>query len=162
MRQFLIVEDDVYLADLLCEVCEDLCDAEALLSKGKSVEAVLQYERPDLAIVDAVLEEKLGLDIICQVATRHKVPGVLISGYDEADIWCQQLGLKHLKKPFRVQSLVEVTRTILADPEAYVRHVQEICALVEATRCRRELRLRRDQEQQVVNLLRLRNMSYFA
>jgi two-component system OmpR family response regulator len=131
MRRFLVVEDDEQLADLLSEVCQDLCDAEVMVSHGDTAESLLQ-QQPDLAIIDVMLPERLGFDVICH-AVKHQVPGLLISGYDEADYWCKQLGLPHLMKPFSLQALVTTTEMILADTRANIACLQQACATLRET-----------------------------
>jgi CheY-like chemotaxis protein len=133
MRRFLVVEDDVYLADLLSEVCEDLCKAEVLLANGDTATEILEQEHLDLAVIDVVMPERLGFDVVCEAA-RCNVPGLLISGYDEADSWCERFGVPHLKKPFGLQSFVELTEFVLADKETNIARIRKACTVIHEDR----------------------------
>jgi DNA-binding response OmpR family regulator len=129
MRRFLLVEDDEQLAEVLIDACHDLCDATVLVSSGDTAEAMLQ-DRPDLAIIDLVLPEKLGFGVAFYAA-HNNVPALLISGHEYADMLCELLGVACLIKPFGLQELVAKTEAILADPAANIARLRRACTLLQ-------------------------------
>ena len=109
-----------------------------------------------------MLPERLGFDVVCHAA-KHRVPGLLISGYDEADHWCKQLGLPHLMKPFSLQTLVMMTEMILANTQANIASLRHACATLRDT-VRNSERIVGDSERIVETSRQLRNhkkLSFF-
>jgi DNA-binding response OmpR family regulator len=117
-RSVLIVEDDETMRELesrlLCH--EGYYVQEA--ADGQSAIEALQRSTPDLMLLDLVMPGTNGWDVLAHVAQQPRRPRVvLVTGLKEA-VSSRELGPSvsgYLFKPFEVEQLLKVCRTVLRD-----------------------------------------------
>ena len=109
MRKILIIDDDTEL----CELLQEYLTAEELASEavndGVSGLNKIKNENYDLAILDIMLPEKNGLDVLKEVRTFSKIPVIMLTAKgDEVDrVVGLELGADdYIPKPFSPRELV--------------------------------------------------------
>jgi DNA-binding response OmpR family regulator len=115
MRHILVVDDDPDVRGVLKAALEasriyratDASDADEAL-------AVIARDRPDAAIIDAVLPRVSGLQLAVRVL-EERVPVLLVSGQPVVEKKLEEQGLRFLPKPFRLAQLLAETRALLAE-----------------------------------------------
>ncbi len=111
----LIVEDDVSTRQVLRDVFRDAgFDVIACPDLATAREAIAEYARPDIALVDFALPDGLGIDL-CQVLRGEGIPCVIVSAYPT---WLTQFAQPQsnwIAKPFDMDHLVAVVRTKLTE-----------------------------------------------
>jgi DNA-binding response OmpR family regulator len=115
MRHILVVDDDPDVREVLKAALEasriyratDAANADEAL-------AVIARDRPDAAIIDAVLPRVSGLQLAVRVL-ENRVPVLLVSGQPVVEKRLEEQGLRFLPKPFRLAQLLAETRALLAE-----------------------------------------------
>eukprot|EP01037_Dinobryon_pediforme_P004309 gene4310-biopygen2579 len=112
--RILVVDDDAIIATLLAAMLEDIghvvCGIEA--TEAGAV-AAASRERPDLMIVDALLQGESGVTAMETILRERFVPHVLMSGSRLGDRGLAQV---ILRKPFMYAELVEAIGRATAIP----------------------------------------------
>lgn len=115
----LIVEDSNFLIEIykynLKEL--DLHILEPAMDGKSAVDRILS-EQPDLVILDLVLPELSGVDVLKKCVSEVRSKFLVISSLDGEDIKKQvkTLGaLAFLEKPFKKSELVQVIQSIMID-----------------------------------------------
>lgn len=115
----LIVEDSSFLIEIykynLKEL--DLHILEPAMDGKSAVDRILS-EQPDLVILDLVLPELSGVDVLKKCVSEVRSKFLVISSLDGEDIKKQvkTLGaLAFLEKPFKKSELVQVIQSIMID-----------------------------------------------
>ena len=115
MRKILIIDDDTEL----CELLQEYLTAEELASEavndGVSGLNKIKNENYDLAILDIMLPEKNGLDVLKEVRTFSKIPVIMLTAKgDEVDrVVGLELGADdYIPKPFSPRELVARIRAV--------------------------------------------------
>jgi CheY-like chemotaxis protein len=106
----LVVEDDPLLASYIKEV---LTEAEfriaGLVSSAAEALALLEHERPDLALVDIQLTGPLdGIELACLLQLKAHIPAIFLSGLTDPKTKLKAAAarpLAFLHKPFRPSTL---------------------------------------------------------
>jgi CheY-like chemotaxis protein len=122
----------VLVVDNYPEVCASLQAALEQFGKyqvttvpdGGIALARMAQERPDLAIVDAVLPGVSGLELAGTMLARD-VPVVLMTGEKQMMNRLKRAGLAYLPKPFGLQQLIEKVTRIPADIEELRRLIRD-------------------------------------
>lgn len=84
--KLLIVDDDARLLKLLQEYLEAYGFQIPTLTDGASVVKTVQTEAPDLVILDILLPDMHGLDVLKDIRTASAVPVIMLTSRgDEAD-----------------------------------------------------------------------------
>ena len=79
--EILVVEDDVSLAELLCEVLDEEGYRTRRAGDGHAALAAGQQRRPALVLTDIVMPECDGMELLMALRGRHpSVPVVAMSG----------------------------------------------------------------------------------
>lgn len=123
-KRLLIVDDQAGITKVVGLIANQLgLDFKALNSSTSATEEFITY-RPDVLILDMIMPEKDGIDVLNEVLLSG-IPTriVLTSGYSDAYLrLAQGVAQFHdtdnvsiLKKPFRRQELVELLQRITAD-----------------------------------------------
>lgn len=113
MRHVLIVDDEPAICELVQMALEadGSCRVTPASSAGDAM-TVLERDRPDAAIIDAVLPQASGL----QLATRAiglGVPVLIVTGEPQTRDKLRAAGCPYLPKPFPIGTLVTETRALL-------------------------------------------------
>jgi len=115
MRHVLVVDDEPAICELMQLALE--ADGSCRVTRASSAdEAVvtLQRDRPDAAIIDAVLPQVSGLQLASQVLDLG-VPVLIVTGEPATRAKLEAIGCPYLSKPFPINVLVAETTTLLGD-----------------------------------------------
>lgn len=121
-KKILIVEDEYDLAIIIKKyLVREQYEVE-IIQNGSHALNAYEHFRPDMLLLDIMLPEKDGLEILRQVRTKSTIPVIIISAKQEE--WDRVLGLKigaddYLTKPFSMKELVARTEAIFRRIEAY-------------------------------------------
>ncbi len=115
MRHVLVVDDEPSICELmqLALEADGSCRVTRASSAGEAV-AMLQRDRPDAAIIDAVLPQVSGLQLASQVLDLG-VPVLIVTGEPATRAKLEAIGCPYLSKPFPINVLVAETNTLLGD-----------------------------------------------
>ncbi|MEO0417127.1 MAG: response regulator, partial [Verrucomicrobiota bacterium] len=110
MANVLIIDDEAPILNLMAKACETAGHTvTAVLSEPEAL-AALDREAPDLMIVDLVLGDKSGMDLVRSTTQRFpdtKVVMVTGHGSVETAVEAMRLGaFDYLTKPFEVTDLL--------------------------------------------------------
>lgn len=113
MRHVLIVDDEPAICELVQMVLEadGSCRVTPASSAGDAM-TILERDRPDAAIIDAILPQASGL----QLATRAidlGVPVLIVTGEPQTRDKLRAVGCPYLPKPFQIGTLLTETRALL-------------------------------------------------
>lgn len=112
----LIVDDDKKLQDLLKEYLEGYGLKILSCFDGAGVVELIQKEKPDVVILDIMLPDKDGLEILREVRKSLEVPVIMLTarGEDTDRIVGLELGADdYLPKPFNPRELLARMKAIL-------------------------------------------------
>ncbi len=114
--QLLVVDDDPGIRDLLCRYLGEQGFRIAAVEDGKSMDAWLAENTPDLVILDLMLPGEDGLSLARRLRGDHQLPIIMISARgEEVD---RIVGLEvgaddYLPKPFSPRELLARIRAVL-------------------------------------------------
>lgn len=115
MLQFLVVDDDEHVADVLKTGLEEYCGVSVTcVDSGAIATRVLENDPPDLAVIDVMLPDMSGLELAGRAADR-KVPVLLISGHLDLQDASEMLDCPILAKPFSLRTLADAATTAVRD-----------------------------------------------
>lgn len=115
MQHVLVVDDEPAICQLMQMVLE--ADGSCRVTRTSTPQeaiGVLGYDKPDAAIVDAVLPMTSGLRLAKDIAERG-VPVLLMTGAPEMAAKLDRIGCHFLSKPFRMGDLRDEVRELLND-----------------------------------------------
>nr|WP_320189905.1 response regulator transcription factor [uncultured Desulfobacter sp.] len=122
----LIVDDDAKLIELLTEYFgENEFIAHAVMLGADALDAI-RDNQPDIVILDIMLPDTNGLEVLKQIRAKHTIPVIMLTakGDDTDRIVGLELGADdYLPKPFNPRELLARIRAILrrqdrAEPES--------------------------------------------
>ncbi len=118
-EKILIVEDEVDLAQMMVALMQDCGYQTCVAFNGLQGQEMALRERPDLILLDLRLPQMSGMKLLYNLR-EHEVsaPVVVVSawGSEELAIQALRLGVKdYIKKPFRMNELVEVVERALTE-----------------------------------------------
>lgn len=115
-QKVLIVDDDARLIDLLTEYFgENEFITHAVMLGADALDAI-QDNQPDIVILDIMLPDTNGLDVLKQIRAKHTIPVIMLTakGDDTDRIVGLELGADdYLTKPFNPRELLARIRAIL-------------------------------------------------
>lgn len=121
-KKILIIEDEYDLANMIKKyLVREQFEVE-IIQNGRDALDAYKHFQPDMLLLDIMLPEKDGLEILRQIRTKSTIPIVIISAKEkEID---RILGLKigaddYLTKPFSMKELVARVEAIFRRIEAY-------------------------------------------
>lgn len=115
MAHVLVVDDDKAVSEVMRMALES--DGAWRVSCASSADAalpILVHDRPDAAIIDAVMPQVPGL-ALARAAVEFGVPVLLVSGNPALQHDLAEAGCSFLFKPFRVSELIVETRKLMDD-----------------------------------------------
>ena len=129
-RQVLVVEDDETVRDLVVRNLERSGFASEAVGTGSAAREHLRSTRYDLVMLDLVLPDADGLDLLAEIRETSNVPVIVITGQSsEGD---RVLGLSsgaddYVVKPFSLRELVARVEAVLrraaaAEPPSRLDH----------------------------------------
>ena len=116
MALVLLVDDDIDVAEMLCEVLQDLGHTACHVTTGAAALAAIEAgPRPDLVITDVMIPGELsGLALAQELRVRMPaLPVVLATGYGDRAAEFRAAGLLVLQKPFHAADLEATIRQAL-------------------------------------------------
>ena len=122
MRHVLVVDDDPSVRDVIDNYLQSHNFQVSAVSDGRAMAGVLAGTPVDLIILDLMLANEDGLDLMRGLGGRSEVPVIMLTGHrrDEAD---RVLGLElgaddYIVKPFGLRELLARVRAVLRRSEA--------------------------------------------
>ena len=112
----LLVDDDAKLRRLLREYLEGYGIRVLTLEDGSEVLKTIQMKSPDIVILDIMLPQRDGLDILKEIRTQHSLPVIMLTakGEDTDRIVGLELGADdYVPKPFNPRELLARIRAVL-------------------------------------------------
>ena len=109
MARILIIDDDAAILNLMTKACRQQGhEVDAVLTSNEALQS-LDASPPDLMIVDLILGEKSGMDIIRYAHEKHPdVQLIMVTGQGSVEIAVEAMRLgafDYLAKPFEVTDL---------------------------------------------------------
>ncbi|HKW54277.1 MAG TPA: response regulator [Stellaceae bacterium] len=113
MRHVLVVDNEPAICELVQLALE--ADGSCRVTCASSVDeavAVLRQDRPDAAIIDAILPQSSGLQLASQILDLG-VPVLIVTGEPATRERLESIGCPYLAKPFPINVLVAETNALL-------------------------------------------------
>lgn len=114
-KKILIVEDDPHIADLIRLYTEKEGWAPVIAKDGAEALSLFNSSNPDLIILDIMLPDLDGVEILKQVRTMHTIPVIFLTAKSEEidKILGLELGADdYLTKPFSPKELIARAKAI--------------------------------------------------
>jgi len=124
-RRLLVIEDQAAQAAVIREVAEAMGHSVTAVTDPRQAIATFEAVRPDLIILDVVMPDMDGHDVLRALgAVGCAVPILLVSGYDpkymqDANKLAGHFGIRKLstmQKPLRIDALRQFIRDSLSAP----------------------------------------------
>lgn len=113
MRKILLAEDDQTMVSLLTTLLEMDGFEVAALDVEADIPTVVEREKPDVLVMDVVLSQQNGLDVLDSIrGSDHggDLRIVMISGLNVKDECLRRGANDFLLKPFMPEELIELLR----------------------------------------------------
>jgi two-component system, OmpR family, response regulator len=121
-RRILLVEDDLAMRHMVAAYLREHNFRIASVANRQDATRSLSDVMPDLVLLDLVLGEEHGLDLLREIRSESDVPAIIIIGHrcNEADrVIGLELGADHyVTKPFNVRELLARIRAVLRRRDA--------------------------------------------
>jgi CheY-like chemotaxis protein len=116
-KQSILVIDDSIVIRKMIEIALEEEDYRIITAtSGKDGMEVIEKENPNLIILDMILPDMNGIEVLKQIKTGHKSPVIMLSGKDAPQLVesAKEVGVEDfLPKPFRDEELVEKVKNLL-------------------------------------------------
>ncbi len=115
-KHILIIDDDIKLIELLTEYLEQNQFRVSHILDGLNAVGVISETAPDLIILDYMMPEKDGLEILRDIRSCHVLPIIMLTarGDDTDKIVGLELGADdYLSKPFNPRELLARIKAVL-------------------------------------------------
>lgn len=115
-KHILIIDDDIKLIELLTEYLEQNQFNVSYILNGLNAVDVINEKIPDLIILDYMMPEKDGLEVLRDIRTGHDLPVIMLTarGDDTDKIVGLELGADdYLAKPFNPRELLARIKAVL-------------------------------------------------
>lgn len=122
MAKILVCDDEKSILNMLKMLLEKEKYEVICVENGKEVIEVLKNQIPDLIILDVMLPDESGFDILKKISPMYKIPIIMLTAKN--DIIDKVLGLEfgaddYITKPFD-------TRELIARVKALLRRMEEV------------------------------------
>jgi two-component system phosphate regulon response regulator OmpR len=115
-KTILIVDDDAKLRELLDEYLASYGFEVSMLPDGSAVLKTIQLHAPDLVILDIMLPDRNGLEVLREIRMHSQIPVIMLTakGEDEDRIVGLEIGADdYLPKPFNPRELLARIKAVL-------------------------------------------------
>ncbi|UCH21507.1 MAG: response regulator [Deltaproteobacteria bacterium] len=115
-KTILIVDDDARMRELLNEYLTSYGFDMLMLPDGSKVLKTIRLKAPDLVILDIMLPERDGLEVLREIRMQSQIPVIMLTakGEDEDRIVGLELGADdYLPKPFNPRELLARIKAVL-------------------------------------------------
>lgn len=112
--KILVVDDDPVIGLLVNDFLTAYGHDIEVINSGSECLAKLQTDQPDMLILDLVMPEMSGIDVLEKIRTdgaTEKLPVIMLSANDDTDTLLEQYGFgadHYVEKPFNVKKLLEI------------------------------------------------------
>ncbi len=119
MKKIMVIEDDHAILELLGTVLMEAGYQPVLLDTSTQVPEKVRRERPDLILLDILLQPKHGMEVLSSLTETQTHPPVImmsaaIRGVREMGRIARELGAcDFIEKPFDISDLLSRIETIL-------------------------------------------------
>ena len=117
-RQSILVIDDSIVIRKMIEIALEEEDYRIITaSSGAEGMEVIEKENPNLIILDMILPDMNGIEVLKKIKAEHKSPVIMLSGKDAPQLVesAKEVGVEDfLPKPFRDEELVEKIKNLLS------------------------------------------------
>ncbi len=115
-QRVLVVDDDPGIGKVL-RISLGLAGFEVITTtSGLEAIRLIQTENPDLVLLDVVLDDATGLEVLDRVRSFSRVPVIMFTGRAEIASLAAQIGADDsIAKPFDADLLLEKIRQSLGD-----------------------------------------------
>jgi DNA-binding response OmpR family regulator len=127
-KKILIMDDDPTIADLLTDALADEGYETYMTTQSLRFYDAVHEHQPDLILLDIMmpfLDGRDELKLMTMGAADHPIPVIIVTAYLEAGREEQEFraaGVKHIVyKPFDLDTLVELVKTTIGEPEGNTR-----------------------------------------
>lgn len=133
-KHILVIDDDAKLRQLLSEYFISYGYTVDALEDGRRVMATIHSVQPDMVILDVMLPDRDGFDILREVRGQSKVPVIMLTarGEDEDRIVGLEMGADdYLPKPFNPRELLARMKAVmrrLEEPVVVPSQTDEVCS----------------------------------
>jgi two-component system, OmpR family, response regulator MtrA len=123
-KKLLMIDDDAGIAGVVGLVARELGMEFRTIASPLTAKEVFAAYRPDIVIIDMIMAEKDGIDVLSEIlATGIPTKVVLTSGFGDSHLrlgvgvakFHGKEGVPLLKKPFRRAELIELLNTIAGE-----------------------------------------------
>ncbi len=115
-KKILIIDDDTKLTEIIEKYFSHYEFQVLIANTGVEVEAIISREKPDLILLDVMLPDRNGFDILRKVQKDFTIPVIMLTAKgEEVD---KVIGLEmgaddYITKPFSPRELIARIRTVL-------------------------------------------------
>jgi DNA-binding response OmpR family regulator len=117
MVRILLVNDESDLVSICEMVLEEAGYEVDALTDGRSAVELARRARPDLVILDWLMKDTKGEDVLRQLRTDSvtaRIPVLMVSAIHDGDITARTYGTEgFLKKPFTAEALLTAVQRVL-------------------------------------------------
>lgn len=121
MKKVMVVDDDLSTLDLLGSLLREEGYEPLLLATSESVPEKVAAERPDLILLDILIEPKHGMEVVTALSEMEERPPIIlisaaVRGLPEMTQIARALGCyDFVEKPFEVPALLDKVRAAIVD-----------------------------------------------
>ncbi len=121
-KKILIIDDDKKLTDIIEKYFSQYEFQVFVANDGTDFESMIKDNKPDLILLDVMLPDKSGFDILRELQSDYDIPVIMLTAKgDEVD---KVIGLEmgaddYVTKPFSVRELIARIRTVLRRASSY-------------------------------------------
>ena len=121
-KKILIVDDDKKLTEIVEKYFSQYEFEVIVANDGNDIESLIKQKKPDVILLDVMLPDTNGFDILRRVQKEFDIPIIMLTAKgDEVD---KVIGLElgaddYVTKPFSVRELVARIRTVLRRSSSY-------------------------------------------
>jgi len=121
-KKILIVDDDKKLTDIIEKYFSHYEFQVIVQNDGNNIDELIRADKPDLILLDIMLPDKNGFDILRDLQKEHDIPVIMLTAKgDEVD---KIIGLEmgaddYVTKPFSPRELIARIRTVLRRATSY-------------------------------------------
>ena len=113
MAKVLLVEDDEGVAESTASILELEGYEVACANSGESAREAFAKYNPDVLVVDLLLGDENGGDLVAELKKSSKVPVIMLSAHPTAETQAKEAGAdEFLAKPFDIDELLEKVKTL--------------------------------------------------
>jgi CheY-like chemotaxis protein len=111
-KRILVAEDEVIIAECLIQDLRDVGYEADYVTSGEKVVSFVEKAEYDIILMDIHLSGRLnGIKAAKQIAVKHDVPFLFITGYDEEYLYEEAKEVKpiaYVHKPIEVEEIIKL------------------------------------------------------